>query len=168
MPPRRGKHVEKVREALTFLNLFHFDAHFPIVNRICEMLPIADVINLTRTCKQLCGLYKALVPAQWSINRKLQRFVRDPQGFRTQMSKCDALISGSFAVQYFERVTWKDSDLDVFVRYGLGTDSFHLYVCAVEGYQYVKTTKNQDYADMPNVLCEVSHIRFNVSRNLQC
>ena len=34
------------------------------------------------------------------------------------MGKNDALISGGIALQYFERVVWKESDLDVYVQDG--------------------------------------------------
>ncbi|KUJ18116.1 uncharacterized protein LY89DRAFT_684041 [Mollisia scopiformis] len=32
------------------------------------------------------------------------------------MAKCDALISGSFALQFFARTVWKESDLDIYIQ----------------------------------------------------
>ena len=89
-----------------------FDRH------MCDHLSIAEIVALTRTCKKYADLYQYLLPAQWNVDRKLRCFVRDPYGFRSQMAKTDALISGSFAFQFFERTSWKPSDLDIFVEHG--------------------------------------------------
>lgn len=44
--------------------------------------------------------------------------MHDPVVLRSLMSRLDALVSGSFALQFFERVVWKDSGLDIYVEYG--------------------------------------------------
>ena len=84
---------------------------FPICDHLCYILPISDLINLTRTCKRLSSLYQAALPRQWNVNKRLERFVQDPKGFRSQMGKSGALIFGSFAIQFFERVWWKNPTL---------------------------------------------------------
>ena len=48
------------------------------------------------------------------------------------MGTFDALISGSFAVQFFEGVTWTESDLDIFVEYGSDAKEMEAYICSVE------------------------------------
>ena len=48
------------------------------------------------------------------------------------MGTHNALISGSFAVQFFEGVTWSQSDLDIFVEYGSDADQMEDYICNVE------------------------------------
>ena len=112
---------------------------YPICNHLCSVLPIADLIRLTRTCKQFSSLYQRAIPAQWNINKRLRRFVQDPQEFRNQMAAEDALISGSFAVQFSERVNWNESDLDIFVEY-LSSDynEFEEYLCKREGYRFIR------------------------------
>lgn len=54
------------------------------------------------------------------------------------MAAHDALISGSFAIQFFERVNWDESDLDIFVHdeRGTGTRGFEQYLCEREGYRF--------------------------------
>ena len=44
---------------LDFLNP---QAHYPIFRVLCDALSIGDIVNLTRTCKQLSGLYRYLLP----------------------------------------------------------------------------------------------------------
>ncbi len=50
------------------------------------------------------------------------------------MGLYDAVISGSFALQFFERVFWKDSDMNVFIKKGAGADTFCPYLAEEEGY----------------------------------
>lgn len=127
--------------------LIHHEQYYPIFDRICSYLSIADILTLRRTCKQLSNLYHVLLETQWNVNSRLRRFVKDPQGIRTQLGRHDALISGGFALQFFERVTWKESDLDIFIESGPGPIAFGNYLTEVEGY-YLTTTK--DNTEYPN------------------
>ena len=65
------------------------------------------------------------------------------------MGQTGALVSGSFAVQYFERVTWEESDLDIFVKGGAGADAFGKYLMETEDYEF-HTAKGQDVYDNNN------------------
>lgn len=53
------------------------------------------------------------------------------------------LISGSFALQFFDRVCWPASDLDINIRQGLGT--LESYLCRVEGYTLQRSTDGHKY-----------------------
>ncbi len=55
------------------------------------------------------------------------------------MCEYDALISGTFVLQYFERVLWEESDLDIFIKQGDGADASGRYLVKEEGYVLVKT-----------------------------
>ena len=112
------------------------DSHYPIFSRICGYLPIGAIISLTQTCKTFSSLYQNLLPLQWNIDRTLRRFVRDPQALRSQMAKCEALISGSVALQFFERVVWPESDLDIYVEHGSHAKAFRKYIKDCEGYKF--------------------------------
>lgn len=113
-----------------------FDRHvcYPFFNKLCEHLSIAEIIALTRTCKKYADLYQYLLPIQWDVDRGLRRFVRDPCGFRSQMAKTDALIGGTFPVDFFTRTSWKPCHLLVFVEHGERADTFQRYLLDEEGY----------------------------------
>ena len=128
----------------TFLDIFERSSSFPIFSRVCDYLPIASIISLTRTCRKLSDLYRYLIPIQWNVDKRLRRFVQSPSSLRSQMGKFDALISGSFAIQFFERVTWPDSDLDFFVEQGQGCESFCKYLVEAEGYKLVRSKEQDD------------------------
>ena len=62
------------------------------------------------------------------------------------MAKHNALISGSFVLQYFARVTYEASDLDVFIHIDDDIESFGNYLTSVEGYNHVETKGTERYA----------------------
>lgn len=70
------------------------------------------------------------------------------------MGRYNALVSGSVALQLFERTLWKESDLDIFMETGESAEAFGDYIMEKEGYKYVKTTVNHGYM-MPDIV-EVS------------
>ncbi|GAB7358835.1 hypothetical protein MBLNU230_g4058t1 [Neophaeotheca triangularis] len=76
------------------------------------------MINLSRTCKPLATLFKRAVETKWRINTHLRRFVRDPFKFREALGKCDGLIAGGFALQFFDRVYWPEAEMRVFITKG--------------------------------------------------
>ncbi|KAL8683009.1 MAG: hypothetical protein Q9186_001004 [Xanthomendoza sp. 1 TL-2023] len=123
---------------ISLFDIFDRESQYPVFDRLCDNLLIADIIALTQTCRRFSGLYKYLLPIQWDVDRRLARFVRDPVGLRSQMGRTDALISGSFALQYFERVTWPASDLDIFVEYGEQCQKLCEYLAETEEYCQTK------------------------------
>ncbi|MCJ1267056.1 hypothetical protein MMC22_006941 [Lobaria immixta] len=52
----------------------------------------------------------------------------------------NALVSGSVAVQFFERVLWKESDLDIFIEEGKDAKAFGKYLTEREGYNFSGTS----------------------------
>ncbi|KAL8823699.1 MAG: hypothetical protein Q9191_005627 [Dirinaria sp. TL-2023a] len=136
----------------TVFDVLDHDARYTIFESIASLLNIADIASLSRTCKQLSSFYQALLPAHWNVDRRLRRFVRDPKALRSQMGRHDALISGSFAVQFFERVTWKESDLDIFVEQRQGAIALENHLCKKEDYDFVREGNVQEYLDVNGIL----------------
>lgn len=113
----------------------------PIFDRITSHLPIKDIVALTRTCHELKPLYQKMVSrGAWNIDSRLQKFVKDPLGFRKRLAELDGIISGSFALQFMDRVDWEGSDLDVCVQLGEKADAFCRYIEEVEGYDLASRT----------------------------
>ena len=129
--------------------LLQIGIYFPITSRICDFLSILDIVYLTRTCKTLSGLYKSLIPHKWNVDHALGRFFRDPKAFRSQLGRFDALVSGSLALQFFERVTWDDSDIDIFVENGANAESMISYIKNKEGYRFSRISElcNYEFGD---------------------
>lgn len=64
------------------------------------------------------------------------------------MAETNALISSSFAIQFFERVVWPSSNLDMYVEEGEDSDTIAQYLVMSEGYTLEDTIRPQsfDYA----------------------
>lgn len=130
---RRSTAKKQIPIDPTFQNVFTL---YPIFESICGYLPPRDIVTLQKTTKQLSGSFETLFKTQWNINRLLKRFVVNPTAFRSAMAEVNAIISGSFALQFFERVEWTESDLDIYVHdvndmYG---QALGKYLQSVEGY----------------------------------
>ena len=125
----------------TFLSTFDRESRYPIFSTLGDMLSIAEIISLTRTCKKLSDLYRYLLPILWNVDKALGRFFDDPLGFRSQMAKYDALIFDDFAVQFFERDVWKCQFLDVIIQQGAGSELFSTYLSDTGGYEVVEIKK---------------------------
>ncbi|KAF2710357.1 hypothetical protein K504DRAFT_533315 [Pleomassaria siparia CBS 279.74] len=95
------------------LRFLHPTHYAPIQHQLMQYLHTKDVLNLCRTSYQVRSYIKAGV---WNINAKLGRFVDKPEAFRSQLGRCDGLISGSFALQFLERVVWNETHLDIWLE----------------------------------------------------
>jgi len=113
----------------------------PIVfDGICFYVEPRDIIALQRTTKQLSGQFDTLFRTQWNLNTSLQRFVADPVRIRSQMARCNALISGSFTLQFFDWNIWNKSDLDVYIPPKFANrKSMRQYLISKGGYQLAPT-----------------------------
>ncbi|MCJ1295304.1 hypothetical protein MMC34_006866 [Xylographa carneopallida] len=119
----------------TILNLLtNHEQHYTVFDGICSYLGIAEIIALTRTCKKLSGLYQRLLKTQWNIDRQLRRFVNNPKGFRAQLGRNDALLSGDFALQFFERRVWQDGNMELFAYRYSEVRALESYLVEVEDY----------------------------------
>jgi hypothetical protein len=126
------------------VNIFDLFDCYPVLDRICFYLPIGTIVALSRSCKRLSHLYRDLLRTQWNIDMKLSRFVGDSRKFRLQLREIEAVISGSFAVQFFDRTTYQDSDLDIYVKHGDHVKALADRLTAVEGYQLSRTRPGDD------------------------
>lgn len=114
---------------------------YPILKRLSNDLSIADIVALTRTHKKLEHVYQQLVANCWNVDQTLRRFVSDAARFRSQMAKHITLVFGSIPLQFFARVVWEESDMDIIIKGKEYADAFGTYLSQVEGYQLV------DYGD---------------------
>ncbi|GAP87797.1 hypothetical protein SAMD00023353_2801380 [Rosellinia necatrix] len=107
---------------------------YPIHKCILDNLDMASLMNL---CGTSWGLRTDIYSSRWDINRKLERFFRDPRAFRTELGRADALISGSFALQFFANKFWPESDLDINLHGSERAERLGEYLVRAEGYEMV-------------------------------
>ncbi|KIJ50912.1 hypothetical protein M422DRAFT_158739 [Sphaerobolus stellatus SS14] len=106
-----GTEIDELLSLQPLLQIFGFD---PVYDCLFAHLPPSALIRVSRTCRLARGAVKDYSRRAYSIN-DLRRFFADPIGFRSLQARTGALISGSQALQFFERVRWPASDLDIYV-----------------------------------------------------
>ncbi|KII87153.1 hypothetical protein PLICRDRAFT_72978, partial [Plicaturopsis crispa FD-325 SS-3] len=70
----------------------------------------------------------------WNMDNFLARWFPSARGFRRQLRRCDALVSGSQPLQFFSRRYYVDSDFDIYIR-PVAVGDMGLYLLSV-GYEY--------------------------------
>jgi hypothetical protein len=72
-------------------------------------------VSLLATCRSINAEVSAYMRRAFSINRILEPYFQSPDAFRILQSQTDTLISGSAALQFFDRSFYPESDLDLYV-----------------------------------------------------
>lgn len=73
------------------------------------------LLRLARTSRAAYGAVNDYLSRAFDINNQLARFFDDFLGFRSLQARTASLISGSTALQFFDRTFYPESDLDVYV-----------------------------------------------------
>lgn len=74
------------------------------------------IIKLSLTCRKGYDAIRACISLVYSINKRLGHFVSVQDEFRSMQARTGALISGSFALQFFDDTFYPESDLDLYVH----------------------------------------------------
>ena len=74
-----------------------------------------DLLRLMRTCKAFERMVRDFMRREYDLNKRLLSFFLDPLAFRTMQWSTGAIISGSFALQFFTRSHYPTADLDIYV-----------------------------------------------------
>jgi hypothetical protein len=83
----------------------HPSRYAPVRERLLLALDGQTLVRLAQTSR---AMHNSITSA-WNVNTRLRRFFDDPVAFRAKLGQCDALIAGSFALQFFEGVVWRES-----------------------------------------------------------
>lgn len=90
----------------------------------CEQLSFdslspPDLFRYSRTSKTANQVVSSYIKRAFNVENVLGRFFTDPQisHFRSLQSQTGMLISGSTALQFFERTFYPESDLDLYVEH---------------------------------------------------
>ncbi|PPR03127.1 hypothetical protein CVT26_004661 [Gymnopilus dilepis] len=106
----------------------------PVVFRIFHACDLLSLLAISRTSKMLRGLYAVYRQAVWDPDDHYKRWFHDVDYFKSLLRKCGAVVSGSFALQFFGRFFYPSSDMDIFLRVA-GADDLCYWLCD-EGYSY--------------------------------
>ncbi|KAI0337047.1 hypothetical protein BDW22DRAFT_1364549 [Trametopsis cervina] len=86
-----------------------------IRDRVFVYCTPGTLIILSRVCRTLRTDVDRYFEHALDINAHLSRFFDNPRAFRSLQARTGTLISGSNALQFFERTVYEGSDLDLYV-----------------------------------------------------
>ncbi|RBR22568.1 hypothetical protein FVER53590_00052 [Fusarium verticillioides] len=100
----------------------------PILEALRSFLTLPDFLALFQVCKRLYISKNDILGLICGINATLKSFVVDATMFRSQLGQYNAVISGPFALNFFQLGSNKVSKLDIFVKEGADADQFTEYL----------------------------------------
>ncbi|KAH9947178.1 hypothetical protein B0H21DRAFT_822098 [Amylocystis lapponica] len=80
-----------------------------------QMSSPAALVQTAATCRVAKDSVNSYIRYAFNINRRLCRYFSDPLAFRSLQARTATLISGSFALQFFDRSFCPTSDLNLYV-----------------------------------------------------
>ena len=94
-----------------------------------------SLVSLRRTCTAVKTQVDAYIAQKFNVDRILTRYFANPKAFRFLQGWTGTLISGSSALQFFDRSFYPLSELDLYVSKGWGPEVGHFLL--QEGYSFV-------------------------------
>lgn len=114
------------------------------------MLPPHDLASVARLNVSISHEHAAYIRRAFRMDRLLVPFFASYSEFRELQSRTGTLISGSTALQFFDRVSYPEADLDLYVGRLFAGDVV-AYVRDKEGYKFEPTGRQ---ARSPEVVLE--------------
>ena len=110
-------------------------ARHPVYDSIFSSLTPASFARMSQVCRDIREVALDFATRAYNINRRLSYYFSDPLGFRSLMARNHLLISGSFALQFFDRTFYPTSDLDIYISTELWVPDVASWL-KHEGYMY--------------------------------
>lgn len=93
-----------------------FSASTPISFTVLSMLPTRDIMSFGLVSRDGYAACLRYLTSAWSFHKFFAKWVTDTEGLRSVLLLTDAVVSGSQALQFFDRSEYPNSDLDIFLR----------------------------------------------------
>ena len=75
----------------------------------------ASMLRLARVNRTMYFAIRSYMLHRYNINNHLSRFFPDPIAFRSLQARTASLVSGSNALQFFDRTFYEEADMDIYV-----------------------------------------------------
>lgn len=121
-----------------------------VYDKINSRITPGTAVKLAQTCHAARDARTCFNRRAFNINRHLGRFFNDPVAFRSLQAQTGTLVSGSSALQFFDREIYEGSDLDVYLHPG------HLervggWLMEEEGYTYMTEDPSTPVTPQPTL-----------------
>lgn len=95
-----------------------------MLKSICNFLPPVSLVRLGRTCKQAKASVESYISLAFNFNKYLQRFFPEalvPE-FRSLQARTTTLVSGTSALEFFDRSVYEECNLELFTHSAHGLE----------------------------------------------
>ena len=134
---RQNQEVEFRDVRLSGFNYFLKMASPALVDYMLSFWDVTSVITCGKTNSATRGRILSYMSLEWNLRRHFMDWFRDD--LQEILHKCGAVISGSQAIQFFDRERYPESDVDFFVRLGGADELVKWIVC--QGYSITDFSK---------------------------
>jgi hypothetical protein len=101
------------------------NANHVLSDRVFASLSPASILRYSRTYRSAYRAVSSYCLRTFNINQHVSRFFSQPLDFRSLQARTGLLISGSFALQFFDRTFYPNSDLDLYVDWRYSREVGH-------------------------------------------
>lgn len=108
---------------------------------------VTDILAVASTCRSIRTTLKCC----WDVDVQLSRWFENTQAFRQMLGQCGAIISGSTALQYFDRTSYLRSDVDIVIPLS-GTYRMGIWLLAND---FIFQPRDRDFDDFTASLLKV-------------
>jgi hypothetical protein len=128
-------------------NLHTLNAIPPIYDVFLSCLSPGSRARYSRSCSSANIAVADFNRRAYNVNRHLSRFFVNPFEFRAIQAHSGALISGSNALQFLDRIYYENSDLDLYVE-DKNREEVGVYL-QKEGYRFMPHEKQKPSFESP-------------------
>jgi len=107
-----------------------------LCKRFLSHLSPASVIHLGQTCTTAHMAVNNFVDCAFDIDRHFKAFFVNPLSFRSLQARTGTVVSGSNALQFFDRISYEGSDMDVYIHPGHALE-VGVWLMKEEGYTFL-------------------------------
>ncbi|KAI0674150.1 hypothetical protein C8Q78DRAFT_966847 [Trametes maxima] len=140
------------------MDIFQPGFHVIYIRLFSHCTP-GTVVNLSRVNRCIRNSSMDYKSRAFNINKRLSRFFDHPNTFRSLQKQTAAIISGSFALQFFDRTYYEESDLDLYVHPDSSCILLGQHLIESEGYLFIPYSwQLEDYDDEVRRLYDRMHL----------
>ncbi|KAI1503701.1 hypothetical protein F5X99DRAFT_406701 [Biscogniauxia marginata] len=117
MDEQRAIHTERPSISVVELLL-----QYPIRQSLFSNLDIKDILRLSQAS------FNLRQATRLNVNSRLGSFFNDPLAFRSQLGRCDALVTGDFVLHFLSGISWSNSELTIVVQQGKNSEDMSKFL----------------------------------------
>lgn len=161
---RPSRHVEYQSTGKITVSTIVFSCNWPYLfsskldstthDLLFSCLSVLDLVNISKVNRTASSAVKSYRKRAYNIAKFLSRYFTDDfvHRFRFVQARTGMLISGSAALQFFDRTFYKNSDLDLYVEHRHCSEAAHFLITA--GYQF---RPRQGQGGLDSEILELAH-----------